>query len=111
LITFGYLDGVTLIPEYEQMELMEMAMSRNRKYLEGYYADLRARRFALIIAEDQRFTVQKRGAFVEENVAWVRYVGAPLLCDYRSRESLVSNNIQIFEPRPRETNCKDPFSD
>ncbi len=111
LITFGYLDGVTLIPEYEQMELMEMAMSRNRKYLEKYYADLRARRFALIIAEDQRFTLQKRGAFVEENAVWVRYVGAPLLCNYRSRESLVSNNIQIFEPRPRETNCKDPFSD
>lgn len=111
LITFGDLQGIPLVPEYEQVELMEMAMSRNRAYLEQYYADLHDRRFALIIAEDQKFTEQKKGAFVEENVAWVRYVGAPLLCNYKPVVSLTSNNIQIFEPRPKESNCKDPFSD
>lgn len=111
LITFDYLSGIRLVPEYEQMELMEMAMSRNRPYLENYYTDLANRRFTLIIAEDQKFTEQKRGAFVEENVAWVRYIGAPLLCNYRPSVSLATNNLKVFEPRPRQPDCKNPFSD
>jgi hypothetical protein len=111
LITFDYVHGVTLVPEYEQSELMEMAMSRNRPYLEQFYADLRERRFALIIAEDQKFTQQKQGAFVEENVAWVRFVGAPLLCNYKPAVVLTSNNIEVFEPRPKQVECKDPFAE
>jgi hypothetical protein len=111
LIAFDDLHGVRLIPEYEQMELMEMAMSRNRPYLENFYAALRERRFALIVAEDQKFTRQKEGAFVEENVAWVRFVGAPLLCNYKPVVTLTSNNIQVFEPRPKQSQCKDPFAD
>lgn len=111
LITFDYINGVTLVPEYEQSELMEMAMSRNRPYLETFYADLRERRFALIVAEDQKFTQQKQGAFVEENVAWVRFVGAPLLCNYKPVVTLTSNNIQVFEPRPKQVECKDPFAE
>lgn len=111
LITFSYLNGMTLVPEYEQSELMEMAMSRNRSYLEAFYDDLESRRFVLIVAEDQKFTRQKEGAFVEENVAWVRYVGAPLLCNYKPVVTLTSNNLQVFEPRPRQAECKDPFAD
>jgi hypothetical protein len=111
LITFDMVTGVTLVPEYEQSELMEMAMSRNRSYLEQFYTDMQTRRFTLIIAEDQKFTEQKKGAFVEENVAWVRFVGAPLLCNYKPAVSLESNNLQVFEPRPRQVECKDPFSE
>ncbi len=111
LITFDYLNGVALVPEYEQSELMEMAMSRNRPYLEQFYTDLREHRFALIVAEDQKFTEQKQGAFVEENVAWVRYAGAPLLCNYKSVATLASNNLQVFEPRPKQAECKDPFAE
>jgi hypothetical protein len=111
LITFSYLNGMTFVPEYEQSELMEMAMSRNRSYLEAFYDDLESRRFVLIVAEDQKFTRQKEGAFVEENVAWVRYVGAPLLCNYKPVVTLTSNNLQVFEPRPRQAECKDPFAD
>ncbi|NJN80289.1 MAG: hypothetical protein HC797_07365, partial [Anaerolineales bacterium] len=111
MITFDLVDGVTLVPEYEQAELMEMAMSENKAYLEQYYSDLKNRRFTLIIAEDQKFTEQKRGAFVEENVAWVRFIGAPLLCNYKPIVTLASNNIQIFEPRPKKAECKDPFAE
>jgi hypothetical protein len=111
LITFDYIYGVTLVPEYEQSELMEMAMSRNHPYLEVFYTDLHERRFALIVAEDQKFTQQKEGAFVEENVAWVRFVGAPLLCNYKPVVVLTSNNIEVFEPRPKQVECKDPFAE
>lgn len=111
MLTFNTIDGVTLVPEYEQSELMEMAMSRNRPYLEQYYADLQSRRFALIVAEDQKFTTQKEGAFVEENVAWVRFAGAPLLCNYKPILTLTSNNLQVYEPRPKQVECKDPFAE
>lgn len=111
MLTFNIIEGVTLVPEYEQSELMEMAMSRNRAYLEQYYADLQDRRFALIVAEDQKFTTQKTGAFVEENVAWVRYAGAPLLCNYKPILTLTSNNLQVYEPRPKLVECKDPFAE
>lgn len=111
LITFDYLNGMTLVPEYEQSELMEMAMSRNRPYLERFYGELRERRFTLIVAEDQTFTRQKEGAFAEENVAWVRFVGAPLLCNYKPVVTLTSNNIQVFEPRPKQVECRDPFAE
>jgi hypothetical protein len=110
LLTFKELNNIPLVPEYEQIELMEMAMSGNREYLEHYYADLKNHRFAVIIAEKQKFTQQKKGSFVEENTAWVRYVGAPLLCAYKPVQTLSSTNIQIFVSRPAEPACKDPFS-
>jgi hypothetical protein len=111
LLTFGILQNTPLVPEYEQIELMEMAMSGNREYLERYYADLADHRFAIIVAEKQKFTQQKKSAFIEENNAWVRYVGAPLLCAYKPVESLSSTNVQIFVPRPAQPSCKDPFSE
>lgn len=111
LLTFDELENILLVSEYEQIELMEMAMSGNRDYLEQYYLDLQNRRFSLIIAEEQKFTQQKKGAFLEENNAWVRYIGAPLLCAYKPVETLTSTNVQVFEPRSGQPSCKDPFSD
>jgi hypothetical protein len=88
-----------------------MAMSGNREYLETFYSDLKRHRFAFIIAEEQKFSQQKKGSFIEENTAWVRYVGAPLLCAYKPVETLFSANVQIFMPRPGQPSCKDPFSE
>jgi hypothetical protein len=111
LLTFKELNNISLVPEYEQIELMEMAMSGNREYLETFYSDLKHHRFAFIIAEEQKYTRQKKGSFIEENNDWVRYVGAPLLCAYKPVESLSSTNVQIFVPRPNPPSCKDPFAE
>ncbi len=111
LLTFKTLNNISLVPEYEQSELMEMAMSGNREYLEKFYSDLKRHRFEFIVAEEQKFAQQKTGSFIEENNAWVRYVGAPLLCAYKPVETLSSANVQIFVPRPGQPSCKDPFSE
>jgi hypothetical protein len=108
LFTYGELKNIPMTPEYEQIELMEFAMSGNRGALEKFYADLNNRRFAIIIAEEQKFALQKHGAFKEENNAWVKYVGAPILCAYKPVETLTTTNIQIFVPRPN-PNCANPF--
>lgn len=109
LLIFDDMENIPLVPEYEQMELMEMAMSGNREYLENFYADLQSHRFAILIAEEQKFTLQKQGAFLEENNAWVRFVGTPILCAYKPVATLSSTNIQIFIPRETNPECKDPF--
>jgi hypothetical protein len=109
LLTFDIVKNIPLVPEYEQIELMEMAMSGNREYLEKYCADLKDHRFAIIIAEDQKFVTHEEGAFAEEDVAWVKYVGAPLLCAYKPTATLLSTNIEIFIPRPSNPDCKNPF--
>ncbi len=110
LLAFNEIKNIPLIPEYEQVELMEMAMSGNREYLEQYYSDLDNRRFALIVAEEQKYNPRDDGPFLEEDNAWVRYIGAPLLCAYKPSESLSTNNLQIFVPRPGRPVCKDPFT-
>jgi hypothetical protein len=111
LLTFGEITGVPLVPEYEQMELMEMAMSGNRPYLEHYYADLGTQRFTAIVAEQQKYAPRERGSFLEEDAAWVRYVGAPLICHYKPVASLASANVQVFVPRSRQPDCASPFAD
>lgn len=111
LLTFDILHGIPLTSDYEQVELMEMAMSGNQEYLETFYTDLKNRRFSLIIAEDQKYVMRKEGAFTEEDNAWVKFVGVPLLCEYKTLDTLSSVNIQIFVPRPNQHECKDPFAD
>jgi len=111
LITFDELKNIPLSPDYEQTELMEMAMSGNRDYLESFYTDLRNHRYAIIIAKKQKSELKNRGAFVEEDNAWVRYVGAPLLCEYFSIDALEVENIKIYAPRQDQSVCKDPFSE
>jgi hypothetical protein len=111
LISFDDMQDIPLISEYEQIELMEMAMSRNQVYLEQYYADLANHRFALIVAEKQKEFPKKGGSFLEEDIAWVTYAGAPILCYYEPIESIMSNNIYFFVPRSESVECKDPFVD
>jgi hypothetical protein len=111
LITFGYVNLVLTSHDYEQIELMEMAMSRNRDLLEKFYEDLKNHRFLLIIAEEQKYSPKKTGSFIEEDQAWITYVGAPLLCHYKPLESISSNNIYFFVPRSQQADCPSPFDD
>lgn len=111
LIALNEINNLPLVHEYEQIELMEMAMSRNQTYLEQYYADLENHRFALIVAEKQKENPKKGGSFLEEDIAWVNYVGSQILCYYEPVENIMSNNIYFFVPRTAPVDCKNPFSD
>lgn len=109
LLTFNMITGVTLVPEYEQIELMEMAMSGNREYLEAFYQDLRSHRFDLIIAENQNPNIRYQGAFMEEGNVWARYIASPLLCNYVPDERLKSVNLRFFFPANSSVECGNPF--
>jgi hypothetical protein len=81
LVTFGKII-VPLVPEYEAVTLMEMAMSNNQPYLQRFYNDLKSHRFAAIVTGKQNVGIKEEGAFAEENNTWNSRVSPYILCYY-----------------------------
>lgn len=107
LLTFDMVQGVPLVPEYETVFLMEMAMSGNQAYLEDFHNDLRDGRFGLIIVATLEREYQGRShAFGEENDAWVREVSEPILCYYTPLETIDSPRLQLLVPRAESERCE-----
>lgn len=99
LVTFGIVEGVRMVPEYEKVFLMEMAMARNPSYLGAFYGDLEAARFGLIVSEPLGTALQGRlHTFGEENDAWVERISVPLLRWYRPADRLEGVWIWLLEP-------------
>jgi len=99
LIAFGYIQGVTLVPDDEIVELMEIAMSNNQPALSKFYSDLHQHRFALIVSRKLNTGIKTSGAFSEENNAWSQDIAAPILCEYQPVLGLQSNNLQVYVPK------------
>ncbi len=106
LLTFGLVDGIRLIPEYEKKYMMDRAMAGDSAYFETFYQDLARHRFALIIS-DMQFKMIKDSnyAFSEENNAWVKWVSEPLLCYYTPLRTLQNVDIQLLAPNPVAGDC------
>jgi hypothetical protein len=106
LLTFSMTEGVPLIHEYERTFLMEMAMAGNMTYLQRFYDDLANRRFAMIISQPIRDTVDEPGEmFRDENVVWVRRVARPILCSYQPVETIQGMGLQFLLPRQEINDC------
>lgn len=101
LLTFGYIDDVELVSDYEKKYLMEQAMSDNAAYFENFIDDLASHRFALIVTEPVliNYVSESERNFGEENNAWVKWVSSPLLCYYREAEYLPWVGVQVLVPR------------
>jgi hypothetical protein len=100
LLTFGYVKGVRLIPEYERVFLMEMAMARDPVALGRFHDDLKKQRYALIVSEP--LSRQQKGAediFGAENDVWVKQVTRYILCYYEPEKTLRVTQIQLLVPR------------
>ena len=101
LLTFNYIQDVPLVPEYELVFLMEMAMSNNAAYLDVFHADISQQRFAMIVSEPLVIQYQGRShGFGEENDAWVERVSEPVLCYYQASQTLDSVGLVLYTPRP-----------
>lgn len=106
LLTFGYISGIPLIPEYEKKLMMDQALADNAAYFQPYYADLAAKRFSLIVTEPLRTPIQDSSyQFGEENNAWVKWVANPTLCYYEPLETLKTVRVQLLVPRQGEVDC------
>ena len=100
LLTFQTIKGVKLIPDYEKVFLMEMAMAGNPNYLGRFHTDLKNHRFSMIVSEPLFITTKGSSEpFGEENDAWVEQVSKPVLCYYESARFLRATSLQILVPK------------
>jgi hypothetical protein len=100
LVTFQTIQGIKLIPDYEKVFLMEMAMAGNPDYLGRFHSDLKNQRFSVIISEPLFITTKGASEpFGEENDAWVEQVSRPVLCYYESARFLRATSLQILVPK------------
>lgn len=106
LLTFDYIEGGTLIPEYEKVILMEMVMADNQTYLDNFETDIRNQRFDLIITDPLFDTYKPIGdVWAEENNVWVDAVSVPLLCNYWRKVTFPESGVQILAPRAQAIDC------
>jgi hypothetical protein len=106
LLTFGYISDVPLIAEYDKKVLINQAMYGDIPYFEGFYRDLAARRFALIVTNPVNRRLDKNeGHFGDENNAWVKWVTTPLLCYYEPLDRLKRVDVELLVPRQDISTC------
>lgn len=106
LLTFGYVENVILVPEYEKKVVMDQALGENENYFEEFYDDLATSRFSLIIAERQFVQIKDSSdSLAEENNAWVQWVSIPLLQEYEPVASHKLVKIDLFMPIGRNYQC------
>jgi hypothetical protein len=102
LLTFGYIQHVPLITEYEKKLVMEMAMQSQESYFDVFYKDLAEHRFSLIISEPLYTGFQEETyQFGNENNAWVKWVSIPMLCYYEPVLTYHELGIQFLAPKEK----------
>ena len=107
LLTFDYLDGIALVPEYEKVFLMEMVMAGNRNYLDAFQQDVASQRFDLIVTDPLFESYKENGeSWAEENNVWVDAVSVPILCHYWRKITFPESGVQILAPRENPIDCK-----
>ncbi len=101
LEVFELVPGVGMVPDYELMILMEMAMAGNRSYLNRFQTDLENQRFVLIVADRQHRANRdpEIASFAEENNAWVLNISEPMLKYYRQDLYFDTQGVQLLVPR------------
>lgn len=106
LVSMHMVEGITMVPEYEREELMEMAMGNNRQYLEIFRKDIESQRFVMIVVDPLTYRLLgKNYTFGEENNAWVKRVMKPILCNYQEDIVFQQDQIAIYVPQEGERLC------
>jgi hypothetical protein len=107
LLTFGFIEGIPLVPEYDKKLLINQAMSDDARYFSRFYKDLAEQRFSLIITNPLYEVIRTEAdMFGEENNAWVKWVTIPLLCYYEPVLTFREAEIQLLAPRRDISNCE-----
>ncbi|MCB2213818.1 hypothetical protein KQH50_00330 [bacterium] len=100
LLPMGLVQDVDLVPEYEKVILMEMAMSNNEAYLAQFHSDLQNQRFDLIVMEEiQIYILSPDHYFGEENNVWINQVVYPMLAHYQVVLDLPKSDLTLLIPK------------
>ncbi len=115
LLTFHKIN-IPLVPDYEAVTLMEMAMSNNQVYLQHFYKDLQSHKFSAIITGKQNLGMKEEGSFADENNVWNTKISPYILCYYEpvmmgteaaplSYIEADQSRIEIYLPRNSPGSC------
>jgi hypothetical protein len=97
---FNLVPQVAFTPDYEKIELMEMAMADNQAYLALFYKDITSRKFDLIVTDSIRTDIKDEiEAFSEEHNVWVQKVMIPLNNHYTFRSLGGRSSIFLLTPK------------
>lgn len=103
LVTFGEIQNVSMVPEYEKVFLMEMAMGDNQGYLEEFYQQVNDHSFSAIVIDPISTNIQGLNhSFAQENNAWVEKVLLPLLEKYELVLSWQDGAVNLLIPKGEE---------
>jgi hypothetical protein len=106
LLTFGEVEGIPLVPEYERMNLMEMVMGGNQDYLDEFHQRIENQEFDLIVTEPLKINFKGRTeSFGIENDVYVRDVSKYVLCYYESVKTISRFPIQLLAPKSEPDIC------
>jgi hypothetical protein len=109
LITFGYVQDVPLVPEFEKKQVMDRALSGDAAYFADFYSDISDQRFSMIVTEPQRIRyADEDEGFGQENDLWVQWVTEPLLCYYELKHNIPATRVWIMTPRAEVEECSLP---
>jgi len=100
LLTFGEIENVPLVMDYEIKHMMNQAMGHNEGYFEHFRSDLENQRFQLIVSDPLYIVFQgPKIAFGEENDAWVEEVTIPILDNYEPYLKFDKHLIWLLKPK------------
>ena len=106
LISMHMLDHVTLVPEYEREDLMEIAMANDVQHIQQFREDMEDQRFALIIVDPLTYnTLSRQRSFAEENNVWVTRIMKHILCNYREEVTFPADEIALYVPQEGARQC------
>jgi hypothetical protein len=106
LISMHMLDGVTLVPEYEREDLMEIAMANDLPHIQTFRKDMESQRFALIVVDPLNYNILSRQrSFAEENNVWVTRIMRYILCNYREEIVFPAEEIALYVPQEGPRQC------
>ena len=101
LLTFGYINNVPLVPDYEKKYMMDQAMGNNKQYFDEFYKDLIEKRFSIIVSDVLKTQYQQQeDAFSEENNAYVKWVSRQVLKYYEPIVTIKPLGIELLIPKP-----------
>lgn len=100
LLSFGYIQNVDLVPDYEKVFLMEMVMSNNQPYLEDFHNKLANHEFSAILMDSLSTKTQtEKDSFWVENNLWVDKIVYPILDYYEPVLLFENKTINLLIPR------------
>jgi len=106
LVSMHMLENMTLIPEYEREDLMEIAMANDIRHIQTFREDMQQQRFALIVVDPLNYNIlSKQRSFAEENNVWVTRIMKHILCNYREEVVFPADEIALYVPQEGERQC------